>query len=119
MSLRCQNCGAFYKGSISPYQKFVKCQHCGSMIKAVDDTAAGEVRAVLVTETAAKPSKVFTLDEFAAFLAKRGIKTFDPVSGILRLGSQQATVSQEGAVEGPEPLKLRVERWVQTYMSSG
>jgi len=119
MSLRCQNCGAFYKGPISPYQKFVKCQHCASIIKVADDTTTGEVKTVIVTETATKPSGVFNLDEFAAFLAKKGIKTFDPVSGIIILGSQQATVSQEGAVEGPELLKLRVERWIQTYMSSG
>jgi hypothetical protein len=119
MSLRCQNCGAFYKGPISPYQKFVKCQHCASIIKVVDDTNVQEVKTVIVAETATKPNKVFTLDEFAVFLVKRGVKTFDPVSGVLRLGSQQASVSQEGAVEGPEPLKLRVERWVQTFMSSG
>lgn len=118
MSLQCENCGAFYKGSISPYQKFVKCQHCGSIIKTPSDAPGGEVKRVIIAETVVEPCKVFKIDEFAAFLVKRGIKTFDPVSGILKLGLQQVCVSEEGAVEGPEPLKHRVERWIQDFMSS-
>jgi len=118
MSLRCQNCGAFFKGSVSPYQKFVKCQHCGSVISVLSDSPDGAVKRVVFTETIVEPRKVFSIEEFAAFLNKRGIKAFDPVSGILKLGSQEVCISAEGAVAGPEPLKLRAERWVQNFMSS-
>jgi phage FluMu protein Com len=117
MSIRCNNCGAFYRGSVSPYQKFVKCQHCGSVIQ-ITKNEENKGRKVLIRETVVEPEREFKMDEFAAFLAKRGIKTFDSVSGILQLGLQQVCVNGEGSVEGPEPLKLRVEKWVQDFMSS-
>jgi hypothetical protein len=118
MTLRCENCNAPYKGPISPYQKFFKCQYCGSITKIARDEPSGETRRIVVTETVVGPSKTFKICEFAAFLLKRGVKTFDPVSGILKLGSQEVCVSEEGAVDGPERLKLRVEKWVEEFMSS-
>jgi len=116
MSLRCENCGAPYKGSISPYQKFVKCQHCGGTLKVNPDESTREKR-VLVREAIVEPRKAFKMDEFAAFLIRRGVKTFDPLSGVLKLGSHQVYVSEEGAVEGSEPLKSRVEKWIHIFMS--
>jgi len=118
MSLRCENCGAFYKGSISPYQKLVRCQNCGCIIKIYPDESTLKKR-VLVREVVVEPCKTFKIDEFAAFLIKRGIKTFDPVSGVLKLGSHEVYVTKEGVVEGPEPLKSRVEKWIRIFMSSG
>ena len=118
MSLRCENCNALCKGPISPYQKFFKCQYCGCMTKVVCGESMGETRRIVVTETVVGPSKAFNVDDFAAFLLKRGIKAFDRVSGILRLGSQEVCVSEEGAVDGPEPLKHRVEKWVEDFMAS-
>jgi hypothetical protein len=117
MILRCENCNAPYKGPISPYQKFFKCQYCGSITKIARDESSGEMR-IIVTETAAGPSKTFKICEFEAFLLRRGIKTFDSVSGILKLGLQEVCVSEEGAVDGPEPLKRRVEKWIEDFMSS-
>jgi len=118
MSLRCENCSALYKGPISPYQKFFKCQYCGGITKIARNESSGEIRKVIITETVVGPSKDFKIGEFAAFLFKRGVKAFDPISGILKLGSQQVCVSEEGAVDGPEPLKLRVEKWIEDFMSS-
>ena len=118
MSIQCENCGAFYRGSVSPYQKFVKCQHCGSALKVPSDKLDGTSKKTIITETVVEACKTFKIDEFAKFLTKRGITTYDPVSGILKLGPQQVCINDEGTVEGPEPLRSRVERWIQTYMSS-
>jgi len=107
-----------YKGPFSPYQKFFKCQYCGCITKIVADGSNAEIRKIIVTETIVGPSKAFDINDFSAFLGKRGIKSFDPVSGILKLGSQEVCVSQDGAVEGPGSLKLRVEKWIEAFMSS-
>ena len=107
-----------YKGIVSPYQKFFKCQYCGCITKIAADGSKSEIRKVVVTETIVGPLKVFDINDFSAFLAKRGIKSFDPMSGILKLGPQEVCVGQDGAVEGPESLKLRVEKWIGVFMSS-
>jgi KaiC/GvpD/RAD55 family RecA-like ATPase len=73
---------------------------------------------LVVTVTLVGPTKVFNICDFAAFLYKRGIKAFDPVSGILKLGSQEICITDEGVVDGPEPLKLRAEKWIEEFMSS-
>lgn len=117
MSIQCESCKAFYKGPISPYQKFVKCPYCNSIIKVnPDESTPGEKR-LLIREVVVEPRKTFKTDEFAAFLIRRGVKSFDHVSGVLKLGSKQVYVSEEGAVEGPEPLKIRVEKWIHIFMS--
>ncbi|MGD0449784.1 MAG: ATPase domain-containing protein [Candidatus Bathyarchaeia archaeon] len=72
---------------------------------------------LVVTVTLGAPSKVFNIRDFAAFLAKRGIKAFDPISGVMRLGSQEIYITEDGAVEGPEFLKLRTEKWIAEFMS--
>lgn len=117
MSLRCENCGAPYRESISPYQKFVKCQHCGCVLRVnPSEVKSGEKR-LIVRETVIETSRTFDINQFAAFLVKRGVKSFDPVSGVLKVGSQQVCVSDEGAVIGPDPLKTRAEKWIQIFMS--
>jgi KaiC/GvpD/RAD55 family RecA-like ATPase len=73
---------------------------------------------LVVTVTLVGSAKVFNICDFAAFLYKRGIKAFDPVSGILKLGSQEICITDEGVVDGPEPLKLRAEKWIEEFMSS-
>jgi hypothetical protein len=118
MSIKCENCGAPCKGAISPYQRFFKCDYCGCMNKITRDEPKEGVKRITVIETVVGASKAFKITEFAAFLSKRGIKVFDPVSGVLKLGSQEVCINEEGAVEGPEPLKLRVEKWINDFMSS-
>jgi hypothetical protein len=118
MSIRCEHCGAPYKGPISPYQRFFKCNYCGCITNIGRGETKGDVKRITVTETVVGPSRTFKITEFAVFLSKRGIKTFDPVSGVLKLGSQEVCINEEGAVEGPEPLKVRVEKWINDFMSS-
>jgi hypothetical protein len=114
VNIICEHCGAPYKGTVAPHQKTVKCQHCGCAIK-VDDGLTGREK-LLIKEVVVETSRAFSIEDFAGFLFKRGIKTFDPGSGILQFGSQQACVSEEGIVEGPEPLKLRVEKWIEMFL---
>ncbi|MEM3629573.1 MAG: hypothetical protein QW667_05555 [Candidatus Bathyarchaeia archaeon] len=118
MVIECKRCGAPYKGSISPYQKFVKCSYCGAIIKIDHDESSGTTKKVrLIEEVIIQENKMFDINEFASFLNRIGVKNFDPVSGILQMGSMQVRVTEEGAVEGAEPLKSRVEKWIQRYMS--
>ncbi len=104
MNVVCENCKAPYSGPISPLSRFVKCSYCNSVIKISDERA-------FVT------GKVFSIDSFGSYLVKRGIRTFDPVSGIIRLGNQEVSVSQDASVNGSEPLKTRVEKWILQFMS--
>ena len=106
MSLVCKNCKAVYKGAISPYSKFVKCPYCDSVI-VVPSAEGHEVIA----------RKEFSINEFKTFLARRGISTFDTVSGILSFGNQEVTVHEDGTISGPKPLKSRVEKWLHKFMS--
>ena len=106
MSLVCKGCGAVYKGNISPYSKFVKCPYCDSVI-----VVPGAER------PQANAGKEFSLEQFKTFLAKRGISTFDTVSGILSFGNQEVTVHEDGTVSGPKSLKSRVEKWLYKFMS--
>lgn len=117
MNIQCQNCGAFYSGSISSYKKFVKCPYCDSVIDVNPGEQSSKKKRLLVREVIEESSKMFKINEFADFLVRRGAKTFDPVSGILKVGSQQVYISEEGAVEGPERLKSRVEKWIAEFMS--
>jgi len=105
LSLRCKNCRAVYKGNISPFSKFVRCSYCGSVI-IVPSAEGREVTA----------RKEFNIEQFKAFLAKRGINTFDTVSGILRLGNQEVTVHEDGTISGSKPLRSRVEKWLYKFM---
>ena len=105
MSLACKNCGAVYKGKISPFSKFVKCPYCSSVI-IVPDSEGREVTG----------SKEFNIEQFKAFLAQRGITKFDTVSGILKLGKEEVTVHQDGTVSGSKRLSSRVEKWLHKFM---
>jgi DNA-directed RNA polymerase subunit RPC12/RpoP len=117
-TLRCGECGAPYKGSISPYQKFVKCPYCGAVIKVEPVETEGTMKKIrLIEEVVIRENKTFDINDFASFLNRIGIKNFDPVSGILQMGSMEVRVTEEGSVEGTEPLKSRVEKWIQKYMS--
>jgi len=117
-TLKCENCGAPFKGQISPYQKFVKCPYCNAIIK-IDQNESNVIKKKIrvIEEVIQESKRTFDINDFASFLNRFGIKSFDPVSGILQMGSTEVRVTEEGAVEGKEPLKSRVEKWVQKYMS--
>lgn len=106
MSLKCQNCGATYKGKISPFSKSITCPYCYSAIVV---SSAGPVEA--------GARKEFDIEQFKAFLGKRGISTFDTISGILKLGNQEVVIDGDGAVSGPEPLRSRAEKWLYKFMT--
>lgn len=106
MSLVCKNCGAVYKGRISPYSRFVRCPYCDSVI-VVPGAEGPEVIA----------RREFSIEQFKVFLSKRGISTFDTVSGILRFGNQEVIVHEDGTISGPKPLRSRVEKWLHKFMS--
>ena len=108
MSLICENCKAVYKGKIFPYSKFVTCPYCGSVIVVPSARAKGQ-------EVIAH--KEFSIEQFKAFLTNRGIKDFDPVSGILRFGNQEVIIDEDGTISGPKTLKSRVEKWLHKFMS--
>jgi len=106
LSLVCENCGAVYKGKISSYSKFVRCPYCDSVI--------------MVSPTSHKTDsaqKEFNIEQFRTFLSRRGVNTFDPVSGILQCGNQEVAVDADGAISGPEPLKSRAEKWLHIFMT--
>lgn len=118
MSVKCEHCGAPYTGNISPYSKFVTCQNCGCVIRVSAKTQARTIRKIVYEEERVLPQKLFDIKEFERFLARKGIKTFDSTSGILKLGSYKVLVKADGAVEGSGRLKSRVEKWIQEFMSS-
>lgn len=105
MSLECKNCGAAYKGSISPFSRYVRCPYCNCVI-VVTSPQGSEVTV----------HKEFSIEHFKAFLVKRGINTFDIVSGILRFGNQEVTVHKDGTISGKKPLRSRVEKWLHKFM---
>ncbi len=106
MSLICKNCKAVYRGKISPYSKFVRCTYCNSVIVIPGAEAHKDIA-----------RKEFNIEQFKTFLAKRGISSFDTVSGILRFRNQEITVDEDGTISGPEPLKSRAEKWIYKFMS--
>jgi hypothetical protein len=61
--------------------------------------------------------KDFNRFEFQVFLNRRNVNMFDPVSGIVKVSGTEVVVNEDGSVEGPEPLKSRVERWIRDFMS--
>jgi len=106
LSLRCENCGAVYTGKISSYSKFVKCPYCDSVIVVSTESDESSIT-----------RKEFSIEQFKTFLSRRGVNTFDPVSGILQSGNQTVVVDGDGAISGPEPLKSRAEKWLHKFMT--
>lgn len=118
MSIKCEHCGAPYRGNISPYSRFVICENCGCVIKLDTKPQARTIRKIVYEEERTLPQKIFNIKEFERFLVRKGIKTFDSTSGILKLGSSEVLIKTDGAVEGSERLKSRAEKWIQEFMAS-
>ena len=118
MSIKCEHCGAPYRGNISPYSKFVTCENCGCAIRISAETQTQTIRKIVYEEEKVLPQKVFDISEFERFLVRKGIKTFDSTSGILKLGSHEVLIKPDGSVEGSGRLKSRVEKWIQEFMES-
>jgi hypothetical protein len=72
---------------------------------------------VAVTSIETKPPKAFDLSEFSDFMRKRGY-TVDPISGSVKMGPATIYVNQDGTVEGQEPYRTRMEKWVSEYMKT-
>ncbi len=104
MSLECKNCRAVYNGNISAFSKFVKCEYCGGVITIANTGKSEEMDFI-----------EFNIELFSKFLRKRGITTFDAVSGILRIGAEEVTISEDGSMSGSKRLRRRVEGWLQKF----
>jgi len=104
VSVRCSQCGAPHQRDIPSWARYVKCEYCGAIIQISPPSLA---------------KKEFSLEEFGRFLENRKkIKAFDPVSGILVIGSHQISVDKRGNISGSEVLRKRVEKWLDEYMLS-
>lgn len=103
-NLRCPNCGAYYKDEVPKWVSYVKCGYCGAtiLVKAEEKTSASK-------------TKTFEVNGFAKFLAKKGC-TFDPISGMIKMGNVYVQVDERGSVSGPLPQKRTVERWIEEYL---
>lgn len=112
MSIICENCKAPYAGPVSPYSKFVKCPYCNCAIKISKDDKTKSKNTVSGTSI-----QDFNLNMFEEYLNKRGYRCFDPISGIVKLRNQEVIVSSDGSVTGTNPLKSRVEKWINDFMS--
>jgi len=105
LSLECKNCKAIYNGNISAFSRFVKCNYCGCVITIAN---------INISEKS--DYKAFNIEAFSKFLRKRGINTFDPISGILKIGAEEVNISQDGSISGSKRLRLRVEGWLEKFM---
>jgi len=123
MDLRCDVCGAPYKGQISRWTKFVKCEYCGATISVPQDAFSKVPEVVIKFEegkevyVSRSRIKEFTLSGFGDFIRKKGVKTYDPISGVMLIGSQEISISEDGVVSGPKNLRKIVEKWINEYMS--
>ncbi len=118
MSVKCDHCGAPYKSNMSPYSKFVTCANCGCVIRVNANTESHTVRKIVYEEEKTLPQKTFDILKFERFLIRKGVKTFDATSGILRVGSLEVLIKPDGLVEGSKHLKSRVERWIEEFMAN-
>lgn len=127
--IKCNSCGAIYKGEISKWTKFVKCEYCGAVIfvsqssGAVTPLSRNDIHTAEINIKKVDfymqqhRAREFSLSEFEKFLRKKGIKTFDPISGVLMIGSQEILINENGVISGPEKFKKMVEKWIEEYMS--
>jgi hypothetical protein len=61
--------------------------------------------------------KIFDPLGFRDYLARKGVRNFDPISGVLIIGTSQFMIDEQGIVSGgPETIRKRIEKWVSEYM---
>lgn len=116
--LRCPNCGAHYTGNVPEWLSYVKCPYCGASIPIPKkETQQQSQQVIVVTPSEAKPKKTFVLSDFSEFISKKGY-VMDPVSGVAKMGSATLYIDENGTVEGPEPYRTKMEKWISEYMKS-
>ncbi|MDG6914256.1 MAG: hypothetical protein JRN34_00890 [Nitrososphaerota archaeon] len=117
-SIKCPNCGAPYKGAVLSWVDFVKCTYCGSNIK-VPRNAPTVIVATQGVAQLEPVKKAFSRDGFSKYLLmKKGVKSFDSISGTLILNNRSVIVDDAGTVSGENPLRGMVERWIAEFMTS-
>lgn len=116
--LRCPNCGAYYKGRVADWVSYVKCTYCNTSIPVPKkETPSQPQQIIAITASAIRPPKTFDLSKFSDFMRRKGY-ALDPVSGVVKVGPATVYISVDGIVEGPEPYRTRMERWVSEYMKT-
>jgi len=116
--LKCPRCSAPYRKKIPEWVTCIQCENCGTAILIPrKETSSQVTKVVYVEEVVKKPQKVFCLAEFAEFMRRKGY-TLDPVSGILQMGTVVLSISEDGVVEGREPHRTRIEKWIAEYMKT-
>lgn len=104
-SLKCPNCGASPKTPIHKWTKYVICDYCHTTIQLYNDKK----------EEISK-FKEFDSFKFKRFLELKGIKNYDPISGIIVFNQKKVTVDGDGNVSGDIKLKSKIEKWVSDFM---
>lgn len=113
---RCPNCGAYYKKAIPKWVSYVKCEYCGATIPVPSTDNQSPIDTVVVYVSPRSKKKEFDLREFCIFLSKKGFNA-DPGSGAVEIAGAVVYVDEEGNVEGPEPYRTKIEKWIYTYMN--
>jgi hypothetical protein len=115
-ALRCPSCGAPYKGRVPDWVSYVKCSYCDCVIPVPKKEPPSQPQQIIaISAYATRPPKTFDLSEFSVFMKRKGYDV-DPVSGGVKMGSATIYISVDGIVEGPEPSRTRMEKWVSEYM---
>ena len=116
--LKCPSCGAPYTAPVPFWLDYVVCSYCNGAVPTN--------RSERAESTGGRPEQLrsaglrrFEPESFQRFLqTRKGVRTFDPVSGVLVLGVSRIEIDGSGLVTGSEPARTRVERWVGEYLST-
>ena len=116
--LRCPRCGANYSGNVTEWLSYVKCSYCGASIPIPKKEMQVPQQVIVVAppEDKRKPKK-FVLCDFAEFISKKGY-SMDPISGVVVMGPATLYINENGTVEGPEPFRTKMEKWIYEYMKT-
>jgi DNA-directed RNA polymerase subunit RPC12/RpoP len=115
--LKCPRCGAHYTKNVPEWLSYVKCPYCKASIPIPKQKITQPQQVVVIAPPEAKPKKTFRLQNFCEFISKKGY-TADHVSGIVKMGSATLYINEDGSVEGPEPFRTRMEKWIFEYMKT-
>jgi hypothetical protein len=83
----------------------VICDYCHTTIQLYNDRKEENLK-----------FKEFDSFKFKLFLELKGIKNYDPISGIIIFNQKQVIVDGDGNVSGDIKLKNKIERWIYDFM---
>ena len=116
--LKCPRCGAYYTGHVPDWLSYVKCTYCQTSIPIPKGGMQQQPQQVIVVApTESKLKKTFRLQDFSDFISKKGY-VVDAVSGVVKMGPATLYINEDGSVEGPEPFRTKMERWIAEYMKT-